>query len=372
MIKKDILVIGGGFFGMYIAEYFARGGKSVLLCEKEQDVMQRASFSNQARVHNGYHYPRSILTALRSRVSFSRFVKEFPSAIMSSFEKYYMVGKSQSKVTARQFEQFCNRIGAPCESAPYKITKLVNQNHVEHVFSTVEYAFDAQILKDIMLSRLEDANVEILLRTEVLNVVSSNSSGIEVVIRKDNCSEKCHVQQVFNCTYSMLNNLLVSSSLPKIPLKHEMTEMCLVELPDTLRDKGITMMCGPFFSIHPFPAHGLHTLSHVRYTPHYEWHDTAESKYMSAHEHMSNTKRSTSWKKMQADVKRYIPIFSESKYCDSIWEVKSILPRSETDDSRPILFKSNFSLQGLHCILGGKIDNVYDAIKIIEMKGLQV
>ena len=26
-------------------------------------------------------------------------------------------------------------------------------------------------------------------------------------------------------------------------------------------------MCGPFFSAMPFPARGLHTLSHVRYTP---------------------------------------------------------------------------------------------------------
>ena len=55
-----IVIIGGGFFGMYIAEYFARQGKKVLLCEKEADFMQRASYANQARVHNGYHYPRSI------------------------------------------------------------------------------------------------------------------------------------------------------------------------------------------------------------------------------------------------------------------------------------------------------------------------
>jgi len=369
--NKDILVVGGGFFGMYIAEYFARQGRSVLLCEKEQDLMQRASFSNQARVHNGYHYPRSILTALRSRVSFSRFVKEFPDAIVSSFEKYYMIGKSQSKVTAKQFEQFCNRIGAPCESAPHKITKLVNQNLVEHVFSTVEYAFDANKLKNTMLSRLNDANVDILLGAEVLTVLSVNSEEVEVTVHHNDCNERINVRQVFNCTYSMLNNLLVNSNLPKIPLKHEMTEMCLVEVPDELRDKGITMMCGPFFSIHPFPPYGLHTLSHVRYTPHYEWYDTAKSEYFNAHEHFSKTNKATSWKKMQSDVNRYIPIFSESKYCDSIWEVKSILPRSETDDSRPILFKSDYSLNGLHCILGGKIDNIYDAIEMIEMKGLQ-
>ena len=30
-------------------------------------------------------------------------------------------------------------------------------------------------------------------------------------------------------------------------------------------------MCGPFFSLMPFPAAGLQTLSHVRYTPHFAW-----------------------------------------------------------------------------------------------------
>ncbi|MEI8635116.1 FAD-dependent oxidoreductase [Vibrio sp. PP-XX7] len=53
----DITIIGGGIFGPYIAEYFAKLNKKVLLIEKESDAMQRASYANQARVHQGYHYP---------------------------------------------------------------------------------------------------------------------------------------------------------------------------------------------------------------------------------------------------------------------------------------------------------------------------
>lgn len=44
----------------------------ILIIEKDCDLMQRASYGNQAKVHNGYHYPRSILTARRSRVNFSK------------------------------------------------------------------------------------------------------------------------------------------------------------------------------------------------------------------------------------------------------------------------------------------------------------
>ena len=76
--KYSVLVLGGGFFGMNIAEHFSNQGKKVLLCEKYGNFMSRASYSNQARIHNGYHYPRSVLTAMRSRISFPRFVKDFP------------------------------------------------------------------------------------------------------------------------------------------------------------------------------------------------------------------------------------------------------------------------------------------------------
>ncbi|WP_233447421.1 hypothetical protein [Vibrio cholerae] len=73
---------------------------------------------------------------------------------------------------------------------------------------------------------------------------------------------------------------------------------------------------------------------------------------------------------MQLDAQRYIPSFRDIQYKESIWEVKTILPRSDSDDSRPILFKANYAMRGFHCIMGGKIDNVYDAIKTIIDLGL--
>jgi glycine/D-amino acid oxidase-like deaminating enzyme len=63
----EAAVIGGGFYGLYLAEYLAARVGRVLLFEREPGLMRRASYANQARVHNGYHYPRSVLTALRSR-----------------------------------------------------------------------------------------------------------------------------------------------------------------------------------------------------------------------------------------------------------------------------------------------------------------
>ena len=67
----DAVIIGGGFYGAAIAIYLVkqRGFRRVALVEREAALLMRASYNNQARVHNGYHYPRSFTTAYRSRVN---------------------------------------------------------------------------------------------------------------------------------------------------------------------------------------------------------------------------------------------------------------------------------------------------------------
>ncbi|PSW65244.1 amino acid oxidase [Photobacterium leiognathi subsp. mandapamensis] len=369
-MNKDIVIIGGGFFGLFIAEFLAKSGKSVLLVEKESDLMQRASYVNQARVHNGYHYPRSVLTALRSRISFPRFVDEFKDCVVSDFDKYYLTANVLGKVTGQQFKKFCDRIGASCDPAPESIRKLVNPNLIDKVFTTKEYAFDSTILKNTMFARVQNTGVEVLTDHLVTNVKQSLSGGLETTIISKGTEFKVISQQVFNCTYAMLNNVINNSGLEFIPLKHEMTEMCIVDVPEQFKNTGLTVMCGPFFSVMPFPSKGAHSFSHVRYTPHHEWYDNDNKPYLNAHEHYSCVSKETAWNKMIKDAQRYIPSLSDCIYKESIWEVKTVLPRSESDDSRPILFKPNYGLKGFHCIMGGKIDNVYDAVDVIIDLGL--
>ncbi|NOQ16254.1 MAG: FAD-dependent oxidoreductase [Methyloprofundus sp.] len=372
MSSKKILIIGGGFFGMYLSEYLAKQGHKVLILEKEDKFMQRASYVNQARVHNGYHYPRSILTALRSRVSLPKFYAEFEDCIADTFDKYYLISTIQSKVSANQFERFCSRIGATCEPAPHKMTNLVDPHYVEAVFMTREFAFNAKKLMHKMLDRIENASVQYCLNQKIQSVTEVNGKLHAQVYCLKNAVEleTIEVDEVFNCTYSMLNQVISGSGLEMIPLKHELTEIALVNVPDVLNNVGITVMDGPFFSVMPFPARGLHSFSHVRYTPHYAWLDTDREHYMDAHFHFDKVTKNSSWSYMLQDAQRYIPLLSECKYEDSIWEVKTILPSSEIDDSRPILFKPNYGLKGFHSIMGGKIDNVYDVIEVIERTGL--
>lgn len=368
----DITIIGGGFFGLYIADYFSRLKKKVLVIEKENDAMQRASYTNQARVHNGYHYPRSVLTALRSRVSFTNFVDEFESCIDSDFDKYYMISNQLGKVTPNQFEKFCDRIGASHEPAPSKIHKMVNPNMIDEIYKVKEFAFNSVILKQSMMDRVQNNGVEVLLNHRV-NSISEDAAGrLNLSVEAPSQDMKVSSSQVYNCTYSLLNSVLSKSKIDLIPLRHEMTEMCIIDVPEELKKVGVTVMCGPFFSTMPFPSKGAHSFSHVRYTPHYEWNDNEGSLYRDAHALHTESNRRTTFKRMKLDAQRYIPGMSDISYKESLWEVKTILPRSDSSDSRPILFKANYGLKGFHCVMGGKIDNVYDVIQTINDLGLDI
>jgi hypothetical protein len=325
--------------------------------------MQRASYVNQARVHNGYHYPRSILTGLRSRVNFPRFVEDFPECVTGDLDAYYAVARRFSNVTASQFALFCERIRAPISPAPKWVRSLFNPELVEDVFRVTEYAFDGVKLKARMRESLDAAEVEIRFATEARAVSRLESGILEVDCNAHGSGFRLGAQRVFNCTYARVNKLLDASDLPIIPVKQEIAEIPLIEVPEELENLAVTIMCGPFFSVMPFPARALKSLTHVRYTVHGSWHDRPGSRYQDPYQALALLQTQTNYAYMVKDAIRYMPCLSKARHVDSLWEVKTVLPRSETDDSRPILFVKDHGLENLTSIVGAKIDNIYDMIE---------
>lgn len=368
---EKTVIIGGGFYGLRIALFLVENLEvdSVTVLEKEPTMMSRASYVNQARVHNGYHYPRSILTGYRSAVNFPNFVDEYKPAVVDDFDKYYSIARQFSKVNASQFVGFCKKIGVQVNEAEPYIKALFNEQLTEDIFKVQEYAFDSHILRDMLLERIAQyPNIEIKNNTTVERIIDNRDQTIGI---RTNNGEYV-ADSVLNCTYSRINTLHRNSDLPLISLKHEVAEMCLVTLPDELKKFSVTMMDGPFFSIMPFPSRGLHTLSHVRYTPHESWIDNDETTIdrHDTHEYFGKLPIKSNYQQMYADVVRYIPILKNMEYVESIREVKTVLVKSEGDDSRPILFQPHFGMRNYTCIMGGKLDNIYDVFEeLTELYG---
>jgi len=366
----DAVVIGGGFYGAAISIYLAkqRGLRNVVLFEREQALMTHASYNNQARVHNGYHYPRSFTTAYRSRINLPRFVRDWPHAVKQDFTKLYAIARRNSKVTSRQFERFCREIGAKIEPADSSLKQLFDPRLIEGVFVVQEYAFDTTKLAEWAETELDQSGVKIRFGAQVRSISRSEGDVLLVTVGTADSEQSFSCRYVFNCTYSGLNQFYGDFPGTSTRLKQEITEMPLMVVSPTLKTLGVTIMDGPFFSLMPFPARGLHTLSHVRYTPHLSW---CDQRGLDPYERLEQYDRQSRVDRMVRDVSRYLPAVIDAKHVDSLFEVKTVLVKNEGDDGRPILFEKHSELPGCYSVLGGKIDNIYDVLEQLDHERLQ-
>ena len=353
----NVLVIGGGFFGARLALLARRSGADVVLCEREPALLRRASYGNQARVHGGYHYPRSPLTSLRAQANYGRFCSDYPAAIHAGFRQLYAVPRHLSKVSARQFAAHARRIGAPIERASQADRELFDAGRVEDVFVVQEVAFDADKLASEVRGELAAEGVDLRLESEVQGIRRQRGGRYDVDLAG---GDSLPADIILNCSYASLNQVLRAAGAPAIPLTHELAELVLVESPPPLRGVGVTVMDGPFFSLMPFPARGLHSLTHVRYTPRRQWHDEAATAAAPTAAPGSADGLTSGGVAMVADARRYLPAVADAIIIESLMEVKTVLPESELDDSRPVLLQESPGFPGLISVLGAKINSVYD------------
>ena len=263
-MKYDKIIIGAGLYGLYSALFCLRRGESVLVLECDEKPFSRATYINQARVHGGYHYPRSLSTAIKSAGYFERFNREYDFCVNKEFEQVYATSEDYSWTDGIQFKKFCDSAGIPCKRVPAE--EYFNDGQCSGAFITREYTYDAKILCDYFLAELAKYATSFCIQYSV-NIVEINrlQDDYEVVL-SDGSSYKTGF--LLNATYASTNQLLDKLGYEKFKIKYELCEIILCEVNDKLRDVGITVMDGPFFSIMPFGKTGLHSLTSVTFTPH--------------------------------------------------------------------------------------------------------
>ena len=366
--QYDKIIIGAGLYGLYAALYSARKGESVLVMECDKAPFSRATYINQARVHMGYHYPRSLSTAVKSAGYFRRFVEDFGFCIHKDFAQIYATSDKFSWTSAEQFEEFCHAAGIKCEEVA--VSKYFKKGACDGAFLTEEYTYDARLLGQYYLEQLSAfPRVSIAYSTEITSIVKG-ATTYQIYTTNGEVAEAAFV---LNATYASVNQVLnkVEGLAPdKFGIKYELCEIILTRPSEALQDTVITVMDGPFFSIMPFGKTGYHSLTAVTFTPHVVSYD--EMPAFSCQKGVSCSRNKlencdscahrpdSAWPYMSHLADKYMKEQYQYQYVKSLFSMKPILKSSEVDDSRPTAIKVASEQPTLISVLSGKINTVYD------------
>ena len=367
-LQYDAIIIGGGFYGSMVALHLSKsiGIKKVAILEKESKIFSRASSNNQYRIHNGYHYPRSFNTANRSRINFKKFIKEWPIEVINKgVTSLYAIPKLLSKINANQFVKFCHSIDAKIKPSNKHDWRFFDKSKFDGIFETQEYCFNQRYLKEKIEKDLNLNDIDTFFKNEVIEITKGANSSLKLKVLEDESIQTFNCDLVINCSYSGLNQLRGDLLGPSTKLKHEIVEIVFVEAPVDLIGYGVTIMDGPFFSILPTSNKRVHSLTHVRYSPHLTWIDNTE---INPYNRFSSYKKNTRVERMIRSAEKYMPMLGNSKYIGSKFEIKTILEKNEIDDGRPIFFEKDKNLPNLFYVLGSKIDNIYDVLDKLEQE----
>ena len=369
----DKIIIGAGLYGLYSAEYCGRKGQKVLVLECDEGPFMRATYINQARVHQGYHYPRSLATAVKSAGYFRRFNEDYGFCINSEFRQVYAISSAYSWTDGRQFESFCKAAGIPCKEL--NSGDYFKDGMCDGAFLTNEYTYDAKILCDYLIDKVaEYANVTVKYATTIEAIEKDEESYF---IRTDD-GEEYQTKFVLNATYAGSNQILKKVGYESFKIKYELCEIILCKTNDKLADCGITVMDGPFFSIMPFGKTGLHSLTAVTFTPHATSYDETPSFdcQMKASSYCNpdklgncnncEAKPKTAFPYMSGLAHKYLRDEYGFEYDSSLYSMKPILVSSEIDDSRPTVIRVHSDEPTFVSVLSGKINTVYDLNEILQ------
>ena len=369
----DKIIIGAGIYGMYAAKRVLEKNpaQKVLIIETEKTYFNRGSYVNQARLHNGYHYPRSYSTASKSAKYFDRFYNDFKNEINDSFEKIYAVASDYSWTNGEQFQKFCDNLNIRCDEIPKE--KFFNRNTIDKAFLTKEFSFDAKKIGDKLYNELTELNCNFQFDKKIISIEKIENNY--VITTKT--GEQYETPFILNATYAGINKIHDLLGFEYLPIKYEFCEVILCEVSDNIKNVGLTVMDGPFFSVMPFGLTGYHSITTVSRTPHFTSYEhlppydcEGKPELQQNEEHKKGCIHcgifpKTAFEEMLQTAKKYLNEDIKINYVKSLYTIKPILVASEIDDSRPTIIKQYSENPDFYTIFSGKINTMYDLDEIL-------
>jgi glycine/D-amino acid oxidase-like deaminating enzyme len=335
----DVIVVGGGLFGLTAALRLARRYETLVL-EEQADVLLGASYVNQNRLHSGFHYPRSLETALESIDAYESFEARFREALRPH-ENYYAVAAEGSETSPDEYDAFLAELRAArgleyelCPSPPW----ILRPKQIAATYRVYEPVIDMTLVR-------EDLKREVAAAERL--TVRTGSKALELLADEPltvrTADSTLTARAVVNTAYGNLN----WHRRPASPrLEVQLVEM--VELRSEERIPGITVVDGPFCAILPL---GFSDSGYWFYSVNYGVH----ARVVSSGPVEFREPFYSNWERMRAQADRYFTFADRLTKVASWFTPRTFLadPEVERTKARPSVVEE--LEPGLVQVLGGKL-----------------
>jgi hypothetical protein len=315
-------VVGAGVYGCTVAVELARAGHRVDLYERHQGLLLGATRGNQARLHAGFHYPRSPETARAALADAARFLGRFRAAVDWSNRHCYAVARTGSLTSAQAYLDFCDDLGG------HELVEPPLLQGTSVAVAVPEAFIDVRKLRHQLTAELRAAGVGV------------------------------HLGQAVNPD-ALNGDLVVAATYGQgwpAPLRWEVCEVAVVQLGTHYARRSFVVVDGPFCSLDPVPGTGLHALYDVDRSVHTA--NVGLAPEVPGHlvpllDRGPVFTPHTRHGQMLAAARRFLCRVGMPGYYGSMFTVRAVLPDVDATDARPTLFHRDGRV--VH-ILAGKID----------------
>lgn len=228
-----VRVIGGGWYGCHLSAALIARGYEVELHEAADRLFAGASGGNPARLHRGFHYPRSRLTRAACLDHADAFMELYGKLTRAIPINLYAVAADESMV------DFGNYVGSLRGEVPFLAVEepaIYGLQRVEGAVLTAERHIVIDDAREHFSGLLKGS------------VILGSSPGLV---------DDPAFELTVDCTFCALDAEAVDRYEP-----------CLTVLLEGPTDKAVTIMDGPFPSIYPWKeTEALSSLTSARFTP---------------------------------------------------------------------------------------------------------
>lgn len=208
-----VLVRGAGWYGCHIAMALKTRGFAVDLVDSRDRMFGGASGSNPARLHLGYHYPRSAVTRATCNAHNAQFLKIYGDFTSPIETNHYAIAENDSLL---DFGTYCQVLeGLPFDRLP-GTGEQFGYRHLEGLIQTPERHIIIRMVREHFEEHLAD----------VWRGAHAVEGGHDITI---------------DCTFCAGETAGIGRYEP-----------CVMGVLEGPTDRALTIMDGPFPSIYPW------------------------------------------------------------------------------------------------------------------------